>query len=370
MNTFDDYWDHLFLTNEALWDSYFFSSMVGESSRGEVSSGNDVVKVVDEFYTAGGDNNRLKNHLLRPHLSAGKGDVVAEITGSDGHEKSAGYLLNQGAFNVNSESVDAWKALLWGLRERKIPYLDARSGASGIIDTGGYEVAFSRFRLANGYAEGDDPADQNAWTGVRLLDEAEITKLAEDLVEQVKRRGPFLNMAEFINRRLSNDRLGVSGALQAAIDSDEFDDEYSGSAVSGPGINAGFKSAEHMIKSLPTNDYPNPRVAKGSRFAGAPGYLMQSDVLQAIGNQLTVRGDTFRIRTYGDARDASGNVLARAWCEAIVQRYPEYLDSGNSPDEPADLEDGSANPALSELNAKYGRKIRIISFRWLNADEV
>ena len=65
----------------------------------------------------------------------------------------------------------------------------------------------------------------------------------------------------------------------------------------------------------------------GSRYAGIPGYVIQSDLLKPIANTLSVRDDTFRIRAYGDSRDKSGNIVARAWCEAIVQRVPEYCDA-------------------------------------------
>ena len=73
----------------------------------------------------------------------------------------------------------------------------------------------------------------------------------------------------------------------------------------------------------------------GSRFAGIPGYVIQSDLLKPIANTLSVRDDTFRIRAYGDSLDKSGNIMARAWCEAIVQRVPEYSDDSNDPEVPA-----------------------------------
>ncbi|MEY3395788.1 MAG: hypothetical protein RL346_2025, partial [Verrucomicrobiota bacterium] len=68
------------------------------------------------------------------------------------------------------------------------------------------------------------------------------------------------------------------------------------------------------------------------------------------------------IRTYGDARNREGQVIAKAWCEAVVKRTREFID-------PADAAD-SANPPLNSLNIKYGRRFEIISFRWLNANEV
>ena len=86
-------------------------------------------------------------------------------------------------------------------------------------------------------------------------------------------------------------------------------------------------------------------------------------MLKRIGNNITARDDTFRIRSYGEARDKNGNILARAWCEAVVQRLPQYLDASDDPETPqADL--------TSSINRGFGRKLRIVSFRWLAGDEI
>ncbi|MFN9026688.1 MAG: hypothetical protein ACK5VX_10915, partial [Akkermansiaceae bacterium] len=61
--------------------------------------------------------------------------------------------------------------------------------------------------------------------------------------------------------------------------------------------------------------------------------------------------------------DKNGNVLARAWCEAIIQRTPDYVDSTDD----AHLKQSTL---ASDSNKRYGRKLNIIGFRWLNANEV
>ena len=91
-------------------------------------------------------------------------------------------------------------------------------------------------------------------------------------------------------------------------------------------------------------------------------------MLTAIGSQITVRADTFLIRAYGDARDPSGNVLAKAWCEAVVQRLPDYVDPRDLP-EAADGWPVSSS-RLNPINALFGRRIEIRSFRWLSSDEI
>lgn len=56
------------------------------------------------------------------------------------------------------------------------------------------------------------------------------------------------------------------------------------------------------------------------------------DVLQVIGPVISARSDTFRIRSYGEAIDPAGKTVASAWCEAIVQRTPEYVDAADAPE--------------------------------------
>ncbi len=213
------------------------------------------------------------------------------------------------------------------------------------------------------------PDGSPGWSGVRFLDDDQLLNLARECVNQVKLRGPFLNFSEFINRRLSNDDLGLMGALQSAID-------YDDGQPDAKSINYRFKRGPYMIKAgdLGTNSFSTPQAAAGSRFAGIPGYVIQSDLLKPIGNTLAVRDDTFRIRAYGEARDANGKVTARAWCEAMVQRLPEYLDAANDPEVPARNLDASGrftdNSKLTAFNRRFGRKFQLLGFRWLNANEV
>jgi hypothetical protein len=96
--------------------------------------------------------------------------------------------------------------------------------------------------------------------------------------------------------------------------------------------------------------------------AGAPGYLTQGDILSAIGPVVAVRSDTFRIRTYGEALDPENKIIARAWCEAVVQRVPEFVDSTDEPE--------TATEALTDINKTFGRRFMVTSFRWLGKDEV
>ena len=368
-----DYWDHALLLNDALWDDYFVSSLADQTRPG-ASASTSLAENLQKL----ADGKELANSRYIPYLDGRTaGEVKAELEASDGYLKAAAHLMVDGMFNVNSTSVDAWHALFAGIRERQVVYRDKNGALKPVAIPDGKRIALSRFNTETTDQETTDPEEgvdrddgMKAWSGVRFLDDAQLRKLAEECVKQVKQRGPFLNFSEFINRRLSDDDLGTMGALQSAIDYDD--------ATPEPGsINYNFKSLRDFrieTTDLGPNDYETPEAALGSRYAGIPGYVIQSDLLKPIANTLSVRDDTFRIRAYGDAVDQNGNVLARTWCEAIVQRIPEYTDKSNDPEEPARLMSDagvfSDNNALTSLNRRFGRKFMIESFRWLSGSEI
>lgn len=92
-------------------------------------------------------------------------------------------------------------------------------------------------------------------------------------------------------------------------------------------------------------------------------WLMQGDIMTALAPVLFARSDTFVIRTYGEAVNPNTGVAeGRAWCEATVQRTPEYFD-------PAD--DATVAPAdLNLTNQTYGRRFKVVSFRWLTRSDI
>lgn len=381
---YSDYWDHVLLLNDALWDEYFISSIADQTR--PWASESDNLEANIEALTA---NEGLPISRYQYHdggLEAA--EVQAKLNEEDAYLKAAEHLTVDGAFNVNSTSVKAWYALFKGIRERKLFYRDTTSGSLREVNVPADHIALSRLDTPT---TGQETADLSSgvrrddghmtWSGVRFLDDDQIQLLAEKCVEQVKRRGPFLNFSEFINRRLENSELGLMGALQSAIDYDDASPQ-SGS------INYRFKSTNHLRidpRDLGDNEYPTPEAVEGSRLAGIPGYVIQSDLLKPIANTLQVRDDTFRIRSYGEALDNNGKVTARAWCEAIVQRNPEYIDPTNVAHEPAFVYEGAppddlhdpkwdgefiANTNLTPINRQFGRKFEMKSFRWLSADEL
>src|SRR5690606_35613152 len=105
-----------------------------------------------------------------------------------------------------------------------------------------------------------------------------------------------------------------------------------------------------------------PEGAYRRNAAFAPKFLTQADVLTTIDSGLTARSDTFTIRTYGEVvNPATDEITSRAWCEAVVQRLPEYVeDNVNAWDSPAPGSDSQT----------FGRKFKIISCRWLTPSDI
>jgi hypothetical protein len=209
-----------------------------------------------------------------------------------------------------------------------------------------------------------DNAKTNEWNGYRELTEPQLQTLAEKIVEEVRDRGPFLSMSEFVNRQVgpSGPRT-LSGALEAAITKAEINEK----------ANAAFPTTYLSQVPITATDvadtklyaYKTADATTGNPAAGAPGWLSQGDLLRILEPSATVRGDTFVIRTYGEAQDAGGKITARAYAEAVVQRVPEYVDPSDRPSINA-----ATDPAAKAANLKYGRRFHIVSFRWMSKDEI
>ncbi|WP_193211476.1 hypothetical protein [Luteolibacter marinus] len=336
-------YDVSYLSNEALWDSFFFSGAAPRLSPGTSGSPsnawqNDIASVTrsTEQILNNFVKDPLNQPLANPRMRLRKGglsddELVEELLDPAGCTKIASHLMVDGAFNINSTDVEAWVAVLSGMRGQDFEVERGQAPSDAL-------TAFPRFRHPSG-ENGDN------WDGFRALSEGQIRTLAEGIVEQVKLRGPFLSLAEFVNRRVENSDLGRSGAIQTAIDQANFND-----------------SAQQAQFS--TNYYPAE--ARGhinpDTGVGIPGYLTQADVLQSLAPVITPRSDTFTIRGYGEAKDSNGKVIARAWCEAVVQRTPEFLDATDPADTLLD--------ATKEVNQTFGRRYEIVSFRHIPRSEI
>jgi hypothetical protein len=214
-----------------------------------------------------------------------------------------------------------------------------------------------------GDQEAGEPAENNVYFattefgGYRVFTDDMLDFLAEKIVEQVRQRGPFLSLSEFVNRQLSDDTdLALAGAIQTALN------ELTADSSLNPFEIMQDESEPSVANPLGKHDYVFPEAAVGHNTYGLPGWTRQADILRPLAPILSARDDTFTIRAYGDARDANGNIIARVWCEATVRRERNFIDLGDE----ADL----TTPPTLPANQTFGRRFNIISFRWLNADEV
>ena len=405
-NRLNRYYDASWLLNRTLWDRYYFSG----------------VRADGVF-----ENPR---HEIYPADDATDAQIATDL---QDHRRAAARLLLTGGFNVNSTSEQAWRAVLGGVN--LLAYDPEASNGAGANSSTPTTAAFPRFSRPRGgtglpsnvasdtgfnsgesqYAwyRGNDM--QSLWEGYRILDENQIAQLARNMVEEVRARGPFISLGDFVNRRLidntayldngPNDqyrnrvRKGLTqeqrriflntlkGALQAAIDA-TYEPAAGAFPINERGNNSYWRNNRSM-GSLQAGDtsYYSLALARGdlnddshnetaqitpsrSTAAFAPKYLTQADILSTIGASLSARSDTFTIRTYGEvvnpvlAATDPNYITGRAWCEAVVQRLPDYVDSDSDPAEtaPADL--------TSDQNRTFGRKFQIVSFRWLSPHDI
>jgi hypothetical protein len=405
------YSDISWLLNRTLWDRYYFSTVPASGTVPDV----------------------LANPRLIRYAGATDADLRADA------DAPASKLLLSGGFNINSTSEQAWRAILGGINQ--LAY-DPLTGTESSTKLG---IALSRFSKPvagiasptnvaqdssfNGgestyaYYKGDDM--KSLWQGYRVLSADQIAQLARNIVAEIRTRGPFISLGDFINRRLIDSTpfvdaavpyevrstltatqkaqflAAMKGALQAAIDATPRTTAAGASfAINDMNVSSNQNDPSQPVSSI-SNDtsywavtrtvptlvpgtltYYSQPLARGdltsstamadktpqrNTAAFSPKFLTQADILSNIGASLSARSDTFTIRTYGETLNpATADITGRAWCEAVVQRIPDYVDStagtGNAATD--------AVGTLTDTNKKYGRQFKIISFRWLSPDDI
>jgi hypothetical protein len=198
--------DHSYYQNRALSDGFFLS---GSAKVNDFSKEN--TNLLGQRYRPllwdhenqtpadlSSDLEVVGNHRLVAYLRNNSWETAQTSFGLKSKEKGfsttkdseyryhtlAGDLLLDGAFNINSTSVDAWVAQLSSLRGLAVENANVGSEETPVI------------RLL------EEP-DANDWNKLRVLTDPEIESLAKALVKQVKLRGPFLSFSDFVNRRLA-----------------------------------------------------------------------------------------------------------------------------------------------------------------------
>lgn len=321
-------------------------------------------------------NPRLRVLRRKPDASDTTVDDVRGVDRvADGY--SSKYLLQDGAFNVNSVSKTAWAAVLRGVRFTSstnftLANVSTSTGTTAVSNgdatttlsdpwlTNSRVAAFPRFpqsaqetfqvTVDPEYVQSDpDPAVRNYANtplfrrGLRFLSTTEIGELADKIVSLVQQKhtdsGPFRTMQEFI----SPSALFVdAGGGQVSVLEKAIED-------------AQLNTDAALGLTTTTMEFSSQ-------------WLTQGDILTALAPVLFPRSDTFVVRTYGEAVNPATNATeGRAWCEALVQRVPEYFDPSVATGDAAEV---APSALVNTFNQTYGRRFKIISFRWLTRSDI
>ena len=348
-------WDDSYVMNRLFFDDWFVSSIAPETNNWNGTSTKRTKEKVYEDHLAG--TTRLPNAAYLPTATAAAKDLSEKTR----HSTIASRLEVDGMFNVNSTSVEAWRSLLSHALDQEVPVLTA----SGVSLSSGNGQPVSRTTTAGDLSADGSLSNYQKFAGHRRLTPDQIQALAEEIVKQIRLRGPSLALSEFVNRQLrggSDKNLALAGTIQAALDA---------LGKRNDGTNP-FKSLQELSMEITSNNLPPqeaeylfPDAALGWTGEGLPGWITQADILRPIAPVLSARDDTFVIRTCGTAYAANGTtVTARVWCEAVVQRKAEFVSPDSAADPAADS--NLAGP----VNKKFGRRFDVVSFRYLNDKEI
>ena len=148
---------------------------------------------------------------------------------------------------------------------------------------------------------------------------------------------------------------------------------FSGQTTAGIPYNATAAQVKTALENLSNVEVGDVTVTGGPHPGSVitvtfVGQYLGDDVAQMTASATNLTGGTspavnVATATAGGGASASDGtqVLARAFCEAVVQRIPDYVDS---------TESYKANPPVNQVNTTFGRRYQIIQFRWLKAEEI
>lgn len=362
--------DHSYLLNDSLWDGYYFSTVANYAANmGVIDKSFSREQVLKGIFD--GTKPALNSRLIPVSSTGDPAKRAKELNDLGAVVRSrqlAKHLAVAGAFNLSSMSVDAWRAVLSSLRDREIKggkIVD--SGAtSSVNDTSYQNGGLTPFVRASTPLADSTEKSTIRWAAYRALNDDQINDLAKSIVLEIGKRGeadkaPAFSLGEFVNRRLggAGDIHTLAGLLQTAIDNVS---SLNKDSVKRDSITGGLDAA--AIPGVRKAGVVTADVLNGNSCEGAPSMFTQGDIMAALAPIATVRGDTFKIRSYGEATAPDGRtVLARAWCETIVQRVPDYVDVADA---------AETKPAVltSRSNIVFGRRFNVVSFRWLNDSEL
>ena len=120
-----------------------------------------------------------------------------------------------------------------------------------------------------------------------------------------------------------------------------------------------FERDEGNKNWIDNANFISPEIFESGANQGLPGYITQASLLRPLCPIISARSDTFIIRAYGDLKE-NGEIKSSAWCEAVLQRRIDLIDQRDQ-----------LNPNFSKLDSNaFNRQFEVVSFRWLNADEI
>jgi hypothetical protein len=345
-----------------LFDRFFFSGLVSGvtptvAATGDLLLPHPLMKPLRTWDAAAQLHRKPTIDDLRATVPAPPTEGEPVVPGPT-EARSSKFLVQGGAFNLNSTSATAWAAVLRSVRfpsPQSFRYLDLSETTGTGSDTStrtlsSNDAQFFRFSQSaqetynaepgradsSPHAAAVSPANTHLFRqGMRTLPAAQVAALAAKIVEFMNAKhaadGPFRSLGEFLSAH----------PLFTGVDSEG---------------NAG--APRSLLEAAIADSDVNGNIAEFSSQ-----WLTQGDLMTALAPVLFARSDTFVVRTYGEAVNPATNATeGRAWCEAIVQRVPEYLDrSQPEQTQPADL-----NP----VNQTHGRRFKVMSFRWLTRADI
>ena len=298
---------------------------------------------------------------------------------------SSRYLLQAGGFNINSVSVAAWRAILSGVRF-------GNAFVAADIETSAASPAVGTQKTSTSVVSEKFDADATLGAGTasptffRFPQSAQETYFWKPVVSSLADARQFPTHAFRLGVRGSNDSSAAGSTVDASVTAQRLTaDQIESLATeivsrikSHAAANGPFRTLEEFLGPASGADTPslmeaaidaaglnpdeikpldNVSLSGGVYGAGLSSLtLTQADILTALAPYLRARSDTFMIRTYGETLNPiTGETAGKAWLEASVQRFPETVD-------PAD--------DIARPTGAFGRRFKIVSFRWLSPADI
>ena len=106
----------------------------------------------------------------------------------------------------------------------------------------------------------------------------------------------------------------------------------------------------------------------GSASPGRPGGFVLAAVLLIVTLATVPMVVTSMMAQIERKAAANGAKEAKAWGEAVVQRVPDFVDQSDT--SLAALGDATPMASVNDANKTFGRRFKVVSFRWLNENEI